>query len=527
MDTPWVTDGPNTSRDSLTDRGANVGAESVSAEQMIGVQRGVDEVANGAVVTSLPALSEVAARIAGRQLSAIELTTEVLEGINSLNPVLNAYITVLADEALAAAAAADREIGSGNYRGSLHGVPVSVKDLFWTRGVRTTAGSRVLNDFVPTDDATIVRRVREAGAVIVGKTNMLEFAYASSHPDYGPTRNPWNLDRTALGSSGGSGAAVAAGMDFGSYGTDTGGSIRVPSSFCGVTGLKPSYGRVSRHGVVPLSPSLDHVGPIARSVADLALLLQSVAGADPLDPTAAAVNVPEFSMALDGSLRDISVALVTNFSGASVAPEVRAAVHNALTVLADAGARVDEVAVPELGARALAAYMPILFAEASFCHREWLQSRRADYSAGVLERLDDGLAVSAVAYLAAMEERESIRRSVRARQESIDLLLMPTTAVVALPLEATDIPVDEDEGELKSIIQFTAPFDLIGLPALSLPCGFTDSGLPIGLQIVGRAFEEQLVVRAGHAFQVRSDWHRRAPPHSVASGSEHDGATRP
>lgn len=479
-----------------------------------------DDVANGAVLTSLPALAEVAARIAGRQISAVELTTEVLEGIESLNPVLNAYITVVADKALAAAAEADREIGSGTYRGPIHGVPVSVKDLFWTRGVRTTAGSRVLRDFVPTEDATVVGRVRGAGGVIVGKTNMLEFAYASPHPDYGATRNPWNLDRTALGSSGGSGAAVAAGMDFGSYGTDTGGSIRIPSSFCGATGLKPTYGRVSRHGVVPLSPSLDHVGPIARSVADLALLLQPVAGADPLDPTATPEAVPDYSTLLDGSLKDVSIALVTNFVETSVDPEVRVAVQDALRVLSDAGARIHEVALPELGPRALAAYMPILFAEASFCHREWLQTRRADYSDGVLERLDDGLAVSAVTYLTAMEERESIRVSVRARQASIDLLVMPTTAVVALQLEATDIPVDEDEGQLKSIIQFTAPFDLIGLPALSLPCGFTQQGLPIGLQIVGRQFEEPLVLRAGHALQVRTDWHRRTPPVAVASGRQ-------
>jgi aspartyl-tRNA(Asn)/glutamyl-tRNA(Gln) amidotransferase subunit A len=346
---------------------------------------------------------------------------------------------------------------------------------------------------------------------------MLEFAYASFHPDYGPTKNPWNLERTALGSSGGSGASVAAGMDFGSYGSDTGGSIRVPSSFCGATGLKPTYGRVSRHGLIPLSPTLDHAGPIARSVQDLALLLQPIAGPDPLDPTTANVKVPDFSAELGTDLTGISAAIVKTFMDTTVSPDVVAAVERAAGVLNDAGARVTEIDIPELGDQALDLYVTVLLAEASHCHREWLRSRRGDYSTGVLQRLEAGQNVTAVAYLAAMEERDRIRRLVRERQDTVDLLLMPTTATVAWPLESTDIPVSKGEEEMKSIIRFTSPFDVTGLPALSLPCGFSEAGLPIGFQIVGRAFEEVLVLRAGHAFQVRTDWHRRSPPHSTSS----------
>jgi aspartyl-tRNA(Asn)/glutamyl-tRNA(Gln) amidotransferase subunit A len=465
----------------------------------------------------LPALVDVAAQIRQRQISAVELVTLTLQRIGLLDATLNAYITVLADEALSEAKRADKEIASGGYRGPLHGVPVSVKDLFWTAGVRTTAGSRVLANFVPAEDATLVRRVREAGAIIVGKTNMLEFAYASFHPDYGPTKNPWSLERTALGSSGGSAAAVASGMDFGSYGSDTGGSIRVPSSFCGASGLKPTYGRVSRHGVVPLSPSFDHVGPIARSVEDLALLLQPVAGGDGLDATAASVEVPNYRASLDASLSGMTAAIVTDFMDKRVTDEVRAAVERAALVFAEAGARLTETSIPELGDAAIGAYMPILFAEAARSHAEWLRDRHGDYSAGVLERLEDGLEVKAADYLAAMEQRDRIRAGTVHKLERCDLLLMPTTAMPAWPLELTDIPVSEQEEDLKSIICFTSPFDLTGLPALSIPCGFTHAGLPVGLQVVGRPFEETSILKGGHAFQLRTDWHQRTPPHSVAT----------
>lgn len=460
-------------------------------------------------------ISAVSLRVASRAISPVELVEIALQKIEKLNPSLNAYITVLADESKAAAITAEREIAAGRHRGPLHGVPVSVKDLFWTRGVRTTAGSRVLANFVPEEDATVVRRLHDAGAIIVAKANMLEFAYAVVHPDYGPTRNPWDLTKTTSGSSGGSAAAVAAGMDFGSFGTDTGGSIRIPAAFCGVVGLKPTYGRVSRFGVQTLSWTLDHAGPFGRSVSDVALLLRAVAGPDQRDPTTDQIGVPDYLGSLTERLDGVSVALVTNFMDAKVNSEVRAAVGRAVEVLAEAGANVSEIALPELEGEAISAVMQILLPEASYCHREWIDTHHADYSETVLERLRVGQRTAAVAYIEAQNTRERLRQRIKGLQREIDLFILPTTPTVATPLEATTLPAVQGEKELTALIRMTAPFDLTGQPALSLPCGFSQAGLPIGFQIVGRDFEEERVFRAGYAYQSRTDWHRRKPPASA------------
>lgn len=464
--------------------------------------------------TNMPDLFEVSTLIKQRKLSPVELVDSTLKRIDELNPILNAYITILRDEAIATAEAAEREIASGTYRGPLHGVPVSVKDIYWTRGVRTTAGSRVFAQFVPTEDATVVRRLRDAGAIIVAKANTLEFAYASVHPDYGPAKNPWDPAKTASGSSSGSAVAVASGMDFGSFGSDTGGSIRLPAAYCGVVGLKPTYGRISRFGIVPLSYSQDHPGPLARSVRDIALLLSAVAGPDPLDPTAAAVEVPAYVTALSDRLDNITVALVTNFMGPDVDAEVRAAVERAVEVLADGGAIVREIEIPELEGEVALARMHITLAEASHFHREWIETRQGDYTDLVHTRLRAGLELPAVTYIEAKEIREATRRRLREIQHSLDLLVLPTAPTVATPLEGT-IPAHEvsrRETELKNLVRRTSPFNLTGQPALSLPCGFSHDGLPIGIQIVGRDFEETKVLCAGHAFQTRTDWHNRWPP---------------
>jgi len=468
---------------------------------------------------SLPDLCEISARIRQRDVSPVELVESALGQIDRLNPVLNAYITVLADAARSAAEVAEREIASGAYRGPLHGVPVSVKDLYWTRGIRTTAGSRILREFVPAEDATVVRRLRDAGAILVAKANTLEFAYASVHPDYGPARNPWDLMRSASGSSSGSAVAVAAGLDFGSFGSDTGGSIRLPASFCGVAGLKPTYGLVSRFGIVPLSATLDHAGPLGRSVRDVAILLQAVAGHDPLDPTTAAAAVPSYADALREHLRGVTVALVVNLTGPDVAPEVRSAVTTALDVLRDAGAATREIEIPELEGDALTARTQITQAEASRFHEQWIASHEADYTPVVLSRLKTGLQLPAVTYLDALEVRERTRRRLREILQSVELLVLLTSSTVATPLEGTipaqDVP--KREADLRGVSQRTSPFNLTGQPALSLPCGFSSGGLPIGLQIAGRECEDALVLRAGHAFQARTPWHRRRPPNAVPS----------
>jgi aspartyl-tRNA(Asn)/glutamyl-tRNA(Gln) amidotransferase subunit A len=462
-------------------------------------------------VRFMPDLVETAGAIERREVSLVEVVEAALRRIEGLNPILNAYITVLGDEALAEARTADREIAAGDYRGPLHGIPVSVKDLFWTKGIRTTGGSRLLADFVPEEDATIVARLRAAGAILIAKANLLELAYAVAHPDYGPTKNPWDLTRTASGSSGGSAAAVAAGLDFGSFGSDTAGSIRLPASFCGAVGLKPTFGRVSRYGLQPLSWSLDYAGPFGRSVRDVAVLLQAVAGADPRDPASAAVTVPNYAGALGGRLDGVTIGFVTNVMGAGLDPEIDAAVGRAVPVLAEAGAAVREVAIPELEGSAADAAMTIIVPEATHTHREWLESRPDDYSATVLERLLAGRSIPAVEYFAAKDAGERLRAKIEEIQREVDLLVLPTMPVVAMPLDETTVEVSEGERGMTVLNHLVSPFNLTGQPALCLPCGFTERGLPIGLQIVGRAFEEDLVLAAGHAYQLRTDWHGRRP----------------
>ncbi len=465
---------------------------------------------------SLPDLFETSASIARRDLSPVQLVESALHRIEALNPILNAYITVLADQAMLDARRAEREIAAGRHLAPLHGIPVSVKDLFATCGVRTTAGSRVLADSVPTEDAGLVRRLREAGAVIVAKANMLEFAYAAVHPDYGPTKNPWDVTKTASGSSGGSAAAVAAGMDFGSFGSDTAGSIRIPASFCGVTGLKPTFGRVSRSGMQLLSWSLDHAGPFGRSARDVALLLHAVAGHDPRDRFSANVPVPNWLDTLTERLDGVKVGLVANFMKRTLDPEIRAGVEHAVGVLTEAGAEVREITIPELERDAVDPVMQILLPEATHLHRGWLDDRHVDYSQTVLKRLRAGREVSAVAYFEARDASDRLQDQVNEVQGNVDLLVLPTMPVVATPLDETTVEVKPDEEGLTALNRMVAPFNLTGQPALSLPCGFTRAGLPIGLQLVARHFEEGIALRVGHAFQLRTDHHRRRP--SVAGG---------
>lgn len=463
----------------------------------------------------LPELHEVSSRIARREISPVEVVDEVLARVERLNPILNAFITVLADEARSAAQAAEREIADGNYRGPLHGIPVSVKDLFATQGIRTTGGSRVLANWVPTDNAAVVERLEDTGAIIIAKANMLEFAYASVHPDYGPTKNPWDLTRSTSGSSGGSAASVASGMDFGSFGSDTGGSIRIPASFCGIAGLKPSYGLVSRFGMLPLSWTLDHAGPFARSVADVSLLFQAVTGHDARDLYSVDGTTARYPSSLEEGLTGVTVGVITNFMDAAVDDEVRVAIERSIDVLADAGARVQQIEIAELEGDAIDAVMRILLPEASYSHRDWIEQHESEYTDTVLERLRAGQTIPAIAYFAAQDDRDRIRARVRELQRDIDLLILPTTPFVATPLEETTLEVSEGEQDLTALIRMTAPFDLTGQPALSIPCGFTTSGLPIGLQIVGRDFEDALVLRAGYAFQSRTNWHCRVPPVSA------------
>lgn len=471
----------------------------------------MNEIAFREDICDIP-LVDIAARIRSRQVSPVDVTEAVIERIDALNGSLNAFITVLADDARVQARAAESEILAGTYRGPLHGVPVSVKDLFATRGIRTTAGSRVLADFVPDEDAAVVERLRDAGAVLVGKNNMLEFAYASVHPDYGPTPNPWDLTRSTSGSSSGSGAAVAAGMGYGSVGTDTGGSIRLPAAYCGIVGLKPTYGRVSRHGVVPVSWSCDHVGPMTRTVADCAAMLGVLAGEDPRDATSGRAAVPDYQHLLGADIGGRRIAICDAYLRKSVDPSVQALVETAIGQLEALGAVVEEIALPS-PSEAVPALLGILTPEAATFHLKWLRERPEDYTPAVRERLELGVITPAISYLQAQRARQRIVTEMRSALRGFDVVAMPTAPTAATPLDSDIVTSAEADPELlAALINFTGPFDLTGFPAISIPCGFTENGLPVGLQLVAHPYQETTLFNVAQAYESSTDWHRRNPP---------------
>jgi aspartyl-tRNA(Asn)/glutamyl-tRNA(Gln) amidotransferase subunit A len=461
-------------------------------------------------------IGELARLVTTKEVSPVEIVRAHLDRIEALDSTLRAFITVCADAALEAARAAEAVLVKGEAVGTLHGVPLGLKDLFETRGIRTTGGSRILADAVSSADATVVQKLRDAGAIVLGKLNMHEFAYGPEglNDHYGHARNPWDVGvaRLAGGSSSGSGVAVAAGLCAGALGSDTGGSIRIPASLCGITGLKPTYGRVSRAGVLPLSWSMDHAGPMARSASDCALLLGAMAGYDPADATTSVLPVPEYTAALTGEVQGLRVGLVRPFFLESAAPEVRAAVEQAARTLEQAGARVDEVALPhaEVAAAASAA---IVASEALVYHAEWLRGRSDDYQADVRQRLRMGAFVSGPDYVRAQQARTLVRRAVDDALATRDVLLAPATPIPAPAVGESTATVNGVRVDVRgALIRLTRPFNCSGHPACSVPCGFTAGGLPIGMQLVGRPFDEATVLRAADGFQRLTDWHRRRPP---------------
>jgi aspartyl-tRNA(Asn)/glutamyl-tRNA(Gln) amidotransferase subunit A len=457
-------------------------------------------------------LLDVAAKIRARQISPVDVTKSVLARIDALDATFNAFVTVLAEQALDDARDAEREILAGRYRGPLHGVPVSLKDLFATEGVRTTAGSRVLADHIPDHDATVVERLRMAAAIVVGKTNMLEFAYAAVHPDYGPTRNPWDPARSSSGSSSGSAVAVATGMGYGSIGSDTGGSIRLPAAYCGIVGLKPTYGRVSRHGGIPVSWSADHFGPMTRTAGDAAALLGAIAGEDPRDPTSGRVPVPDYVAALGGGLAGKRIGVSERYLRHHVDPAVLEMVEQAIATLEGLGAAVEEISLPP-PSEAVAALLAILMPEATVYHLPWLREQPESYSAAVRERLELGAVTPAVSYIQGQQARRRVIDAFLAAMEPVDLLVTPTGPTAATLLEGDLTTSDEADPQiLAALIHFCGPFNLTGLPAVSIPCGFTPGGLPVGMQLVGKPWQEGSILAAAHAYQQATDWHHRLPP---------------
>jgi aspartyl-tRNA(Asn)/glutamyl-tRNA(Gln) amidotransferase subunit A len=461
-------------------------------------------------------MGELARLVASKAVSPVEIVQTHLDRIAALDGTLKAYITVMGESAQAGAKAAEAAVMAGERLGPLHGVPVGLKDLYCTKGVKTTGGSRILGDWVPTADATVVTRLAGAGAVVLGKLNMHEFAYGPEglNTHYGTTWNPWDRSthRICGGSSSGSGAAVAAGLCPGALGSDTGGSIRIPSALCGLTGIKPTYGRVSRAGVLPLAWSLDHVGPMCRSAADCALMLGAMAGYDPRDSSTSVLPVPDYAAALTGEVKGLRIGLLRRFFLETADTPQRDAVEQAVKALEGLGASVREISLEQMKYAAGVA-AAVISVEAYAYHETWLKTRGTEYGPDVRERLLVGAFVGGADYLKGQRVRRLIRDEVDRVLGGVDVLIAPTVPVAATPVGAREALVNGVPHPLRaSLIRYTRPFNVSGHPAASVPCGFTADGLPIGMQVIGRAFDEATVLRVADAYQRVTDWHTRRPP---------------
>jgi aspartyl-tRNA(Asn)/glutamyl-tRNA(Gln) amidotransferase subunit A len=445
-------------------------------------------------------LHEAAKLVKTRQISPVELAQAHLARIAQLDPRLNCFITITPEIALQQAREAESEIGRGNYRGALHGIPLALKDLFETQGIRTTAGSTFFAEYIPETDAAVVQKLRQAGAVMLGKLNMHEIALGvtNENPHYGDCCNPWDLKRMTGGSSGGNAAALAAGLCMGAMGSDTGGSIRIPASLCGVVGLKPTYGRVSLRGVIPLSWNLDHAGPMARCVQDVAMLLQSVAGYDPQDAWSVDMPVWDYLSLPEQGIKGWRIGLAANdyFTDPEIVnSEVNEAVQLAAHVFEKLGAIVEEVSFPNAWEAAMVNGLMTPSDGAAF-HHQRLAENPQGFGADVLKRLQAGAAYSSTEYILARRMQTILRCQFSEFFNEFDLLLTPTTPITAPERGAAD-PVDRP----RLLTRFTAPFNLTGLPALSVPCGWSSEKLPIGLQVVGRTWEEAKVLTAGWLYE--------------------------
>lgn len=446
-----------------------------------------------------------------RKVSPVELTNACLAQIEKLNPTLNAFITVTPESAATEARAAEAAIQRGKWRGPLHGIPIALKDLFDTAGVRTTAGSGVFKDRVPTEDAEVVRRLKGAGAVFLGKTNMHEFAFGGSSlvTYFGGVHNPWERAHIAGGSSGGSAAAVAGRLCYGALGSDTAGSIRQPAAYCGVVGLKPTYGLVSARGVIPLSWSLDHVGPLARNVGDIALLLEAIAGYDPEDTASVSMKIPDYTAALRMSSAPLRLGIAREFFFESLDPEIERAMNQALPVLEKLTAGIRDVAISASTQEQLRS--TVRLAEAYAYHAKMMASSPDQYQPETLARLRPGADVDAVSYILAQRELAHTRRTIGQIFQTVDLLITPTSPI--LPPAIAEFPGDRN-GSVDFVnrnIRNTSPFDVYGWPTISVPCGFSTSGLAIGLQISGALGQDAVVLQLAHAYEQATDWHRRKP----------------
>jgi len=454
-------------------------------------------------------IAAVGSQISDRSVSPVALAEMMLSRIGRIDPQLLSYVTVLKDDALKSAEIAEKEIAGGKYRGPLHGVPIAIKDLYNTKGVKTTACSRVRENYIPDEDCTVVRKFREAGAVILGKVTTHEFAFGF---DSLPTKNAWKLDHIPSGSSGGSGAAIAAGLCYAATGSDTGGSIRAPAAANGIAGIKPTYGRVSKAGVAVLSWSLDHAGPMARTVRDLAILLNVMAGQDPLDPHTKDVAVPDYTAALSGDIRGVRLGVPTNYFSEDVQPEVADAVAKTIAHLESMGGKVVPVKISDLDG-VLDCMLAIAMSEAAVYHQSSLRATPHLFSDETRLLLEAGEMVPATTYINAQRARVAVKAAFREALRDVDVLVTPTQPSTALKAGQSVSRIGSREESVFAVsARFCVPFNISGLPAASIPCGLSTDRLPIGLQIVGKPFDEAAVLRVADAYERNTRWHLEYPP---------------
>jgi aspartyl-tRNA(Asn)/glutamyl-tRNA(Gln) amidotransferase subunit A len=468
--------------------------------------------------TSNLTIKHLSKLIASREISCLEVVDATIERIEKLNPKLNAFITVLDESARRQAKHADSLIKQGKYLGPLHGIPISLKDIIYIKGVRSSSGSKILADFIPDYDSTVTRKLRMAGAIIVGTNNLHEFASGITgiNPHYGPSKNPWDLARMSGGSSGGSGVAVSSRMSLASIGTDTSGSIRVPSSLCGIFGLKPTYGRVSKYGVMPLAPSIDHVGPLARSAWDIAALLQIIAGYDKMDPSSVKVPVPDYLKEIsssqtrnsnDGCSKKFKIGIPKQFFFDMIEPKVMEIFREFVDRLHGCGITTTSNIDLDGTDKIFETWRAIRLGESAATHDEWMVSRPQDYGKDVIRMLEKGLEITAVHYINALHKwRQEIKDAFLKSMSEYDALLVPTTIIPAPFLDQKEVNIEGKTIEVYlSLNRLTTVFDITGLPTLNIPAGLVDSKLPVGVQLVGRPFDESRILKIAYTYEQHYD----------------------
>jgi amidase len=454
-------------------------------------------------------LIELTQRIHAKQISPVEATRAELDRIEAIDKTLCSYALVTPETALEQAREAEAEISRGIIKGPLHGAPIAVKDLCWTKGIPTAAGMPIHRDFRPDRDATVVQKLRAAGAIILGKLQLTEGAYADHHPAIKPPVNPWNTAHWSGASSSGSGVATAAGLCYGSLGSDTGGSIRFPSAANGVTGLKPSWGRVSRYGVFELAATLDHIGPMARSAADTAALLGATAGRDDHDPTASLEPVPDYLSGINKGIRGLRIGVDPNWNRIGTDARTIQVVDEAIAIVRNLGGDIREVTFPD-PTDVIAEWPVHCGIETAVAHESTYPARKAEYGPALSSLIELGRNASAMQYQKILLHRHEFSGRLRTLFETIDLLLIPAQPF-ASPTTAEMVTLGEDPEKLRALLRYTCPFDVSGSPTITLPCGFTDVGTPIAFQFVAPHFREEVLCRAGYAYQTATDWHRRRP----------------